>query len=869
MLGDVCVPAVLIQANVRRKKAGTTSAGQLGEHVRVNTFMDLNSTVVYEANFRIAALATRNGTKNVAPVILLATLLKSGAIAVWAVHLPLVGVTSISPMYIDYTYATSRSKMPGVDGRKSVFLKFCDLDATQCMLTLVLSDGSVVGALYDLHFSSDGSFWMQLSHRVSLNARSISYTPVIACSWSMSDGMLCLGYGTHLLVAALKVVVREHTLRRIGGVLVPTYQVLYDRVFKPKYTCGCITGVHYTDKRVYVTTIDGYLATALLENPDQVAPEWEILWSSSSCLDPELLMWEFHGLAMSCNGVNLAFVEKPINYLDNMRRAGQAVYLPQTPTLFGLFRFILQLLQRDEDENTQKKASELLFVLDDLIRDLHLDRCFRRFLESTVQRQAVDCILVARMAIVILDWYKQKSESADNANAAEGDAIQPAEPAPRCVLPTLRKTAEQVLNLARQLYLHRFKLPATDLPSGSAVCPVCSENILFWMDIFVDESSKNTRYEKVCYLGEGQFATVFLARDLNRSGHLVAIKKVKAGPRWVVEDGMNLSAIREVKALKELDHPNILTVLDVFSQDRCICMVFDFMASDLEALVHDYTVVLVPAHIKALSLQLLRGVEYLHASWILHRDLKPNNLFLSSQGKVKIGDFGLARQFACSPTRPMTHQVATRWYRAPELFYGCTQYGVAIDLWAVGCIIAEFLLRAPLFPGDCDLTQLSKIYEITGTPADDTWPDVRRLTNYVHFEYRPGIPFSKIFTAAGSDLIDLLETLLALNPDQRGTARSALASPYFANRPYPTPDDQLPQPKVNRTVAGLLHQHDHQRDLQNPLDPGQMKTSVLLSPNASTTPIASTRSLRSRRANDDSQTIDRKDDIPAAKRLRF
>ncbi|TGZ74121.1 hypothetical protein CRM22_001117 [Opisthorchis felineus] len=389
------------------------------------------------------------------------------------------------------------------------------------------------------------------------------------------------------------------------------------------------------------------------------------------------------------------------------------------------------------------------------------------------------------------------------------------------------------------------------------------------MDIFVDESSKNARYEKVCYLGEGQFATVFLARDLNRSGHLVAIKKVKAGPRWVVEDGMNLSAIREVKALKELDHPNVLTVLDVFSHDRCICMVFDFMASDLEALVHDYTVVLVPAHIKALSLQLLRGVEYLHASWILHRDLKPNNLFLSSQGKVKIGDFGLARQFACSPTRPMTHQVATRWYRAPELFYGCTQYGVAIDLWAVGCIIAEFLLRAPLFPGDCDLTQLSKIYEITGTPADDTWPDVRRLTNYVRFEYRPGIPFSKIFTAAGSDLIDLLETLLALNPDQRGTARSALASPYFANRPYPTPDDQLPQPKVNRTVAGLLHQHDHQRDLQNPLDPGQMKTSVLLSPNASTTPIASTRSLRSRRANDDSQTIDRKDDIPAAKRLRF
>ncbi len=105
-------------------------------------------------------------------------------------------------------------------------------------------------------------------------------------------------------------------------------------------------------------------------------------------------------------------------------------------------------------------------------------------------------------------------------------------------------------------------------------------------------------------------------------------------------------------------------------------------------------------------------MEYLHASWILHRDLKPNNLFLSSEGVVKIGDFGLARHFAASPRRPMTHQVATRWYRAPELFYGCTQYGAGIDMWAVGCIIAEFLLRVPLFPADSDLTQLCKIYEV-------------------------------------------------------------------------------------------------------------------------------------------------------------
>ncbi|VEL06764.1 unnamed protein product [Protopolystoma xenopodis] len=286
---------------------------------------------------------------------------------------------------------------------------------------------------------------------------------------------------------------------------------------------------------------------------------------------------------------------------------------------------------------------------------------------------------------------------------------------------------------------------------------------------------------------------------------------VKAGPRWVMIDGLNLSAIREVKLLRELDHPNVLCLLDVFSQDRGVCLVFDFMESDLEALVHDSTL-------------LLRGVEYLHAHWILHRDLKPNNLFLSREGRVKIGDFGLARHFAASPGRRMTHQVGTRWYRAPELFYGCTQYGVGIDLWAVGCIIAEFLLRAPLFPADCDLTQLAKIYDITGTPDERTWPDVARLPNYVTFEPRPGIPFGQIFTAAGQPLLDLLSTLLNLSPDSRGTASSALSSRYFALLPAPTSENRLPQPKISRTVASLLQAHQHQRNMANPLDPATVAT---------------------------------------------
>ncbi|VDQ16597.1 unnamed protein product, partial [Trichobilharzia regenti] len=113
----------------------------------------------------------------------------------------------------------------------------------------------------------------------------------------------------------------------------------------------------------------------------------------------------------------------------------------------------------------------------------------------------------------------------------------------------------------------------------------------------------------------------------------------------------------------------------------------------------------------------------------------------------------------------------------------------------------------------------------TGTPDDDCWPDVNRLPNYVKFETRRGIPFSQIFTAASTELISLLETLLHLNPDCRGTASTALKSPYFTSKPYPTPESELPQPKVNRTVATLLYQHEHQRGLYNPIDPGLAKSS--------------------------------------------
>lgn len=154
-----------------------------------------------------------------------------------------------------------------------------------------------------------------------------------------------------------------------------------------------------------------------------------------------------------------------------------------------------------------------------------------------------------------------------------------------------------------------------------------------------------------------------------------------------------------------------INISDVFGYKSNVSLVFDFMDTDLEVIIKDSNIVLTAANIKAYMIQTLQGLDYLHFNWILHRDLKPNNLLVNSEGVLKIGDFGLAKFFG-SPNRINTHQVVTRWYRAPELLYGARLYGTGIDMWAVGCILAELLLRVPFLPGESDLDQLTRIFQV-------------------------------------------------------------------------------------------------------------------------------------------------------------
>ena len=162
---------------------------------------------------------------------------------------------------------------------------------------------------------------------------------------------------------------------------------------------------------------------------------------------------------------------------------------------------------------------------------------------------------------------------------------------------------------------------------------------------------------------------------------------------------------------QEIQHDNIINLSDVFGHKSNVSLVMDFMDTDLEVIIKDNSIVLTPANIKSYILQTLLGLEYLHSKWILHRDLKPNNLLMNSNGILKIADFGLAK-FYGSPNRQYTHMVVTRWYRAPELLFGARNYGTGVDVWAVGCILAELLLRIPFVAGDTDLDQLGKIFQV-------------------------------------------------------------------------------------------------------------------------------------------------------------
>ncbi|XP_075864601.1 cyclin-dependent kinase 20 isoform X3 [Microcebus murinus] len=261
-----------------------------------------------------------------------------------------------------------------------------------------------------------------------------------------------------------------------------------------------------------------------------------------------------------------------------------------------------------------------------------------------------------------------------------------------------------------------------------------------------------------------------------RTGEIVALKKVALRR---LEDGIPNQALREIKALQEIeDSPYVVQLKAVFPHGAGFVLAFEFMLSDLAEVVRHAQRPLAQAQVKSYLQMLLKGVAFCHANNIVHRDLKPANLLISSSGQLKIADFGLARVFSPDGSRLYTHQVATRWYRAPELLYGARQYDQGVDLWAVGCIMGELLNGSPLFPGENDIEQLCCVLRILGTPSPKVWPEITELPDYnkISFKEQAPVPLEEVLPDASPQALDLLGQFLLYPPHQRIAASQVFSA---------------------------------------------------------------------------------------------
>jgi serine/threonine protein kinase len=280
-------------------------------------------------------------------------------------------------------------------------------------------------------------------------------------------------------------------------------------------------------------------------------------------------------------------------------------------------------------------------------------------------------------------------------------------------------------------------------------------------------------------LGKGAFGSVYKVQ-IRGTDEIYAIKKIKLD---VDREGIPSATLREISILKSINHPNIVKILGLTTGDKSIEILLEYHRLDLRKFMEKYKtnkIIYNLNTVRSILYQIIRATNYLHSRKILHRDLKLDNvLFCDETVVTKLVDFGLSRVYTL-PVRAFTQNVLTLYYRAPELLLGIDIYSIAVDLWSIGCIFAELLIKIPLFLGDSELGQLKKIYQVLGTPSENIFPGVTLpnfnlgepplgLDNFILKNLQIDMDETSLVNA-----LDLLKKLLAINPYERISAKEAL-----------------------------------------------------------------------------------------------
>lgn len=303
-------------------------------------------------------------------------------------------------------------------------------------------------------------------------------------------------------------------------------------------------------------------------------------------------------------------------------------------------------------------------------------------------------------------------------------------------------------------------------------------------------------YETLKKIGDGTFGTVYLCKkktsprevENEEAGttrangqqdgpSLVAIKKMKK--RYYNWD--ECMRLREIKALKKLNHRNIVLLIEVIREDNSLYLIFEHMEENLYQLMRRQSSPFPEATICSIVRQIVAGLAYIHKHGFFHRDIKPENLLCrDGPNSIKIADFGLIREIDSKP--PFTDYVSTRWYRAPELLLHSTDYNWAVDIWSIGCIAGELFILRPMFPGRSEIDQIFKICQTLGAPDTTVWPEGKRLASLIQIKFPNIVPLDlkRLIPGCSADGLEFIKSTLQWTPNVRPKSKLLLSHRYLS-----------------------------------------------------------------------------------------